>query len=312
MKSFKKTVSTCLLSLLLVACAQAKDEAKDHVKDHAKGHAESAGIETIPVGDSIYMLMGEGGNVGVSIGEDGTFVIDDQYAKTAPQITEAIKQLSGDAPQFLANTHWHGDHTGGNEYFGKQGAIIVAHESVRDNLKIEKSIELFDMHQPPSPREALPVVTFQREMSLHLNGDDIRLIHVADAHTDGDAIIHFTQANVIHTGDIFFNGFYPFIDVESNGSIAGMIAACNTVLTLVNDKTKIMPGHGPLASKADLTAFRDMLLKVEENIQTLIDAGKNESEVLAAKPTAEFDKEWADGFLPADMWVKIVYSGMVK
>jgi len=183
---------------------------------------------------------------------------------------------------------------------------------VRESLKVEKSIKLFNMHKPPSPKEALPVVTFQSEMNLHLNGDDIHLVHVANAHTDGDAIVHFTKANVIHAGDTFFNGFYPFIDVDSGGGIAGMIAACDTVITIANDQTKIMPGHGPLASKADLVAFRDMLVVAEKNIQALITAGKSEAEVIAAKPLAELDKEWGDGFIPTDVWVKIVYSGMVK
>ncbi|OUS10720.1 MBL fold metallo-hydrolase [Gammaproteobacteria bacterium 53_120_T64] len=300
MKILKKTLGACLLPLVLVAGTQAND------------HFDSVEVKAIPVTEGIYMLMGEGGNIGVSIGADGTFAIDDQYAEMSSKITAAIKQLSGDTPKFLVNTHWHGDHAGGNEHFGKHGAIIVAHEHVRDSLKVEKSIKLFNMHKPPSPKAALPVVTFQREMSLHLNGDDIRLIHVANAHTDGDAIVYFNKANVIHAGDTFFNGFYPFIDVDSGGGIAGMIAACDTVLALANDKTKIMPGHGPLATKADLVAFRAMLAKAQANIQALIDAGKNEAEIIAAKPLAELDKEWGDGFLPSDVWLKIVYSGMVK
>lgn len=300
MKILKKTLSTCLLPLLITAGANAND------------HWDSVEVTTVPVSDGIYMLMGEGGNIGVSIGEDGTFAIDDQYEQMSAKITAAIKALSGESPKFLFNTHWHGDHAGGNEHFGKQGAIIVAHENVRESLKVEKSIKLFNMHKPPSPKEALPVVTFQREMSLHLNGDDIRMVHVADAHTDGDAIVHFTKANVIHAGDTFFNGFYPFIDVDSGGGIAGMIAACDTVLALANNETKIMPGHGPLASKADLVTFRDMLVVAEKNIQALIAAGKNEADIIAAKPLAELDKEWGDGIIPTDMWVKIVYSGMVK
>ncbi len=300
MKILKKTLSACLLPLLISAGANAND------------HWDSVEVKAVPVSDGIYMLMGEGGNIGVSIGEDGTFAIDDQYAQMSAKITAAIKKLSGDSPKFLFNTHWHGDHAGGNEHFGKQGAIIVAHENVRESLKVEKSIKLFNMHKPPSPKEALPVVTFQSEMNLHLNGDDIHLVHVANAHTDGDAIVHFTKANVIHAGDTFFNGFYPFIDVDSGGGIAGMIAACDTVLTIANDQTKIMPGHGPLASKADLVAFRDMLVVAEKNIQALITAGKSEAEVIAAKPLAELDKEWGDGFIPTDVWVKIVYSGMVK
>ncbi len=302
MKRLKKTLRACLLPLLITTTTTT----------NANDHWHSVEVKAVPVSDGIYMLMGEGGNIGVSIGEDGTFAIDDQYAQMSTKIAAAIQQLSGDLPKFLINTHWHGDHTGGNAHFGEQGAIIVAHENVRESLKVEKSIKLFNMHKPPSPKEALPVVTFQNEMSLHLNGDDIRLLHVANAHTDGDAIVHFTQANVIHAGDTFFNGFYPFIDVDSGGGIAGMIAACNTVIALANDQTKIMPGHGPLASKADLVAFRDMLVVAEKNIRALIIAGKNEADVVAAKPLAELDEEWGDGFIPTDMWVKIVYSGMVK
>ncbi|MBQ0720608.1 MAG: MBL fold metallo-hydrolase [Gammaproteobacteria bacterium] len=300
MKLLKNALGACLLPLAFAASVQAND------------HWDSVEVKAIPVSEGIYMLMGEGGNIGVSIGEDGTFAIDDQYAQMSAKISAAIKELSGDVPKFLVNTHWHGDHAGGNENFGKQGAIIVAHENVRDSLKVEKSIKLFNMHKPPSPKEALPVVTFQREMSLHLNGDDIRLVHVANAHTDGDAIVHFTGANVIHAGDTFFNGFYPFIDVDSGGGIAGMIAACDVVLALANDNTKIMPGHGPLANKADLLAFRNMLAQAQANIQALIDGGKTEAEVVAAKPLAKLDKEWGDGFLPSDVWVKIVYSGMIK
>lgn len=300
MKIIKQALGVCLLPLVFGVSAEAND------------HWDSVEIKTVEVSDGIYMLMGEGGNIGVSIGEDGTFAIDDQYAQMSAKITAALKQLSGDVPKFLVNTHWHGDHAGGNENFGKGGSILVAHENVRESLKVEKSIAMFNMHKPPSPKEALPVVTFKDEMKLHLNGDDIRLIHVANAHTDGDAIVYFTRANVIHTGDTFFNGFYPFIDVDSEGGITGMIAACNTVLALANEDTKIMPGHGPLATRAELVAFRDMLVTAQKNIQSLIDAGKTEEEIIAAKPLASLDKVWGDGFIPSDVWVKIVYGGMKK
>ncbi len=273
---------------------------------------EKVEIKAIPVTEGIYMLMGEGGNIGLSVGEDGTFVIDDQYAPLSEKIIAAIKGVAGQVPKFLVNTHWHGDHAGGNENFGNAGSILVAQDNVRKSLKVEKTIELFHMHKPPSPKAALPVITFDQQMSLHLNGNDIRLTHVPNAHTDGDAIVQFTEANVIHTGDTFFNGFYPFIDTESEGSIAGMIAACDVVLALADDKTRIMPGHGPLANRADLLKFKEMLITTERNIAALVEAGKSVEEVIAAKPTAELDAEWADGFLSADVWVKIVYTGMKK
>lgn len=276
----------------------------------ATEHWGAVKITTVPVTKNLYMLMGEGGNIGVSVGQDGTVLIDDQYAPLSEKIVAALKGVSGDVPKFVINTHWHDDHAGGNEKFAKAGALVVAHDNVLASLKEAKSIPLFNVHKPPSPKAALPVITFGEEMTLHWNDDDIELIHVADAHTDGDAIVHFKKANVIHTGDIFFNGFYPFIDTGSKGNIDGMIAAVDRILALADDNTKIMPGHGPLASKPDLAAYRAMLTTARKNIKALVDAGKTEAEVVAAKPTAALDAQWADGFLAADVWVKIVYGGM--
>lgn len=278
----------------------------------ANEHWESVEIKPIPVADSLFMLMGEGGNIGVSVGADGTFLIDDQYAPLSGKIIAAVKEISGDVPTFLINTHWHGDHTGGNENFGAAGSIIVAHENVRAALASDKTIALFDLHKPPSPKAALPLITFKQQMTFHLNGDTVELVHVANAHTDGDAYVHFKKANVIHAGDTFFNGLYPFIDTSSGGSMDGIIAAADILLGLSDDKTKIMPGHGPLADKVALQAYREMLATVRANIQALIDAGKNETEIVAAKPTAAFDAEWGNGFLAPDLWVKVVYSSMKK
>lgn len=289
-----------LVALIAIFCAPVM----------ASEHWASVKITTVPVTGNLYMLMGEGGNIGVSVGTDGTILIDDQYAPLSEKIVAALKGVAGDMPKFVINSHWHNDHTGGNENFGNAGALVIAQDNVLSSLQEAKSIPLFNLDKPPSPKAALPVITFGEEMTLHWNGDDIALIHVANAHTDGDAIVHFKKANAIHTGDIFFNGFYPFIDVGSHGSIDGMIAAVDRILAIANDATKIIPGHGPLANKADLKAYRAMLATARTNIQALVAAGKTEQQVVAAKPTAMQDAQWGHGFLTPDVWVGIVYQGM--
>ncbi len=276
----------------------------------ANDHWATVVVEPVTLSDTLYMLVGEGGNIGVSIGAEGTFLIDDQYAPLSEKIIAAVKEMSGDMPTFLINTHWHGDHTGGNENFGTAGSVIVAHENVRAALESSKTIALFNLHKRPSPKAALPIITFQQGMTFHLNGDIVELVHAANAHTDGDTVVHFKKANVIHAGDTFFNGIYPFIDSESGGSIDGMIAAADMLLSRSDDHTQIIPGHGPLGDKAALLAYRDMLTTVRTSIQTLIDEGKTEAEIIAAKPTAAFDAEWGGGFLAPDLWVKVVYSSM--
>ncbi len=267
-------------------------------------------ITTIPVTKQIYMISGDGGNIGLFIGADGTFLIDDQFAPLTEKIVAAIKSVGGDNPKFLINTHYHGDHTGGNEKLGKEGTLIFSHDNVRERLKNGSFIEAFNMKRPGISREGLPVVTFSEDITFHLNGNTINAIHVPHAHTDGDSFIHFKEANVIHAGDFFFNGFYPFIDVTHGGSIKGMIKAVDKVLTLADDNTKIIAGHGPIGDKRQLTEYRQMLATAHERLRKLKAEGKSAQEAVAAKPLADLEPTWGDGLFTGDKWIELVYSGV--
>jgi len=269
-------------------------------------------IRTTPLTDHVYMLMGAGGNLAVSAGDDAVFLVDDQFAPLTEKIAAAIAKISPKPVKFVINTHWHFDHTGGNENLGKGGTLIFAHENVRRRMDSEQFIAFMNMKQPPSPKAALPVVTFTASMSFHLNGEEIRAIHVANAHTDGDAIIHFTGSDVIHMGDVFFNGMYPFIDASSGGSIDGMVAACDQGLALANDRTKIIPGHGPLGDRAQLREYRDMLATIAARIKPLVAAGRSVEQVVAAKPTAGFDEKFGKGFVGPDKFVEMVAGSLAR
>ncbi len=269
-------------------------------------------IKTTKLGENVYMMTGAGGNLGVSVGEDGVFLIDDQFAPLTKKIQEAIGKLSKKPIRFVINTHWHFDHTGGNENLGKAGSIIVAHDNVRQRMSTDQFIKAFNKKVPATAKVGLPSVTFSETTTFHLNNDTIAVSHVPTAHTDGDSFIHFKKANVIHSGDMFFNGLYPFIDTSSKGSIEGMIKGAETMLALADDKTKIIPGHGPLADKAALIKYRDMLKEVSGSVKALVDQGKSRDETIAAKPTAKLDAEWGKGFLKPDVFVGIVYDSLKK
>jgi glyoxylase-like metal-dependent hydrolase (beta-lactamase superfamily II) len=272
--------------------------------------ADSHDVKVQPVTDNIYMLMGNGGNIGVMIGEDGTFAIDDQYAPATPAILKAIESINASTPAFLINTHFHGDHTGGNENMGNQGALIMAHDNVRERLASGYEIPAFQMKVEPGRKAALPVVTFDHELGLHINGDHVRAYHVANAHTDGDSFIKFLKANVVHTGDIFFNGFFPFIDVKHGGSLKGTIDAVDVILAQVDDNTKIMPGHGPLATKADLQRYRDMLATAYERLSALKQGGKTMTQAQAVKPLADLDADWGGVMFNSTVWIGLIYAGL--
>jgi len=267
-------------------------------------------IKTIKVSKNIYMLIGAGGNIGVSAGQDGVYIIDDQYAPLNKKIKQAVKKISNKTIRFVINTHWHGDHTGGNELMGKTGSVIIAQENVRKRMSVENFNTVLNRKTPPSPKNALPVITFPQEMGLHLNNELAKIIHFKNAHTDGDSIVYFPQSNVLHTGDIFVNGLFPFVDADAGGSFLGILAAVKEILTLCDDQTKIIPGHGLLGNKKDLQQYFEMLKTVKMRLSALIAKGKSIDQVVALNPLKDLDQKWGQGFMKLEMFTRIVYNSL--
>jgi glyoxylase-like metal-dependent hydrolase (beta-lactamase superfamily II) len=293
----KARLAAVLVLAAVPALAQQQDFSKVEVK------AEK-------VAEGVYMLTGAGGNIGLSVGGSGAFVIDDQFAPLSEKILAAIRTVTKEPVRFVVNTHLHGDHTGGNENMGKAGAIVVAHENVRKRMSVEQFSATFNRTTPASPEAALPVVTFTDAVTFHWNGDEIRVHHVAPAHTDGDSIVRFVKADVVHMGDLFFNGGYPFIDTSSGGKVDGVIAAADETLAAIGEKTRVIPGHGPLATRADLQAYRDTLKVLRDRIATLKAEGKSRDEVIAAKPTADHDAKWGTGFMKGETFTGLAYDSL--
>jgi glyoxylase-like metal-dependent hydrolase (beta-lactamase superfamily II) len=258
------------------------------------------------------MLQGAGGNIGACVGEDGVFLIDDQFAPLTEKIRAAISKISKREIRFLINTHWHYDHVGGNEKLGEAGTVILAHDNVRYRLSTEQFIRFFNKKIPPYPKAALPIITFSKDLTFHLNGEEIYFFHVKHAHTDGDAVVYFKRSNVIHTGDIYFAGYYPFIDLSSGGAVDGMIEATRHILSIIDDKTKIIPGHGPMSSKADFFAYLEMLVTIRARMEKHIQSGKTLADIQALAPSKEFDSAWGDGFLSPEKFVQILYDDLSR
>jgi cyclase len=302
MLSHRSLLLRCLFCLFLAAGIPAYCGAQQNF--------DQVQIQTEKLADGVYMLTGSGGNIGVCAGEDGVLMIDSQYAPLTEKIRAAVDAISDQPIRFLINTHWHSDHTGGNENLAKKGAVIFAHENVRKRMSTNQSI--FGNDVPASSKAALPVVTFDQGMTFYLNGNEIELLHIPHAHTDGDVLVHFPKPDVLHTGDIYFEGMYPFIDVSSGGSIDGMIRAVDKVLAMIDEDTIIIPGHGPLSNKEKLQGYRKMLATIRERVAQHLNDGKTLEEILAARPTQEFDAAMGQGFMNGERFVGLVYDSLKK
>ncbi|MFK8101675.1 MAG: MBL fold metallo-hydrolase [Saprospiraceae bacterium] len=269
-------------------------------------------ITTERINDSLFVLKGAGGNIGLSIGADGVFMIYDQYAPLSEKIEKAIAKLTKDKVKYLINTHWHGDHTGGNENFRAAGAIVFAHENVYKRMSTDQLMKAFGRKVPASPAGALPMISFASDLHFNLNGEAILAFHLHNAHTDGDAAVYFTKSNVIHMGDTYFQNRFPFIDLSSGGSVDGLLKSINQVLFLIDDETVVIPGHGSLSTKKEMTAYRDVIMTVRDRVKMAIAKGMSLEEIQASNPSKEFDETWGSGFIKPAKFVDIIYTDLTK
>jgi len=267
-------------------------------------------VEAQALRGGLHVLRGAGCNVVVWTGSDGVLVVDSGDAAAAPQLLEAIAGISSDDLRLVVNTHWHPDHVGGNAALRRAGASAVAHVDTRARMSARQTIAAQDVEVPAAPRDALPVVTFDDTLTLHLNGDRLALLHMPGAHTDGDLIALWQVANVAQVGDVYRADGYPFIDTANGGSLAGLVAAIETVLSRVDARTVIVPGHGPVSNRAELAAYRDMLVAVGRRVRELVDGGASVDEVLAARPTAAFDERYGEAGESAERFVRVLHADL--
>jgi cyclase len=278
----------------------------------AHAQDEDVTIAVTDVGSGIYMLTGQGGNIGLSVGSDTTFMIDDQFAPLTEKILAAVASVTDIPVKFVVNTHYHADHTGGNENLGTAGALIVAHDNVRARMSTAGTGPITGASRKVQPEGSWPAITFSDTASFHMNGEEIHVRHVEAGHTDGDSIIEFRGANVIHMGDNFFSGRFPYIDVDAGGSIEGMIAIADLVLSLADDETKIIPGHGALSSKADLVTYKSMLGTLRDRVNAGVASGKDLDTLLAEKPLADLEPVYGQHFMKGDQIYRLLFMAAKK
>ena len=267
-------------------------------------------IKVTKVAGNVYMLEGAGGNIGVSVGDDGILIVDDQFAPLADKIRAALKGIADKKLRFILNTHWHGDHTGGNVAFGPE-APVIAHDNVRKRMAVEQKSEVFKRTTPASPKEALPVITFNQNLTVHFNGEEIRAIHFPQGHTDGDSVIFFAGSNVVHLGDDFFAGRFPFVDLESGGSVEGLTKNIGEIITKIPAGAKLIPGHGPLSGIEDLMNYHNMLVTTSDIVRAKIKAGKT-LEQIKSEGLPDTWKSWGTGFVKTDVWLETIYRSATK
>ena len=267
-------------------------------------------IKVTKVAGNVYMLEGSGGNIGVSVGDDGILIVDDQFAPLADKIRAALKGIADKKLRFILNTHWHGDHTGGNVAFGPE-APVIAHDNVRKRMAVDQKSEVFKRTTPASPKEALPVITFNQNLTVHFNGEEIRAIHFPQGHTDGDSVIFFVSSNVVHLGDDFFAGRFPFVDLESGGSVEGLTKNIGEIITKIPAGAKLIPGHGPLSGIEDLMNYHNMLVTTSDIVSAKIKAGKTLDQI-KSEGLPDTWKSWGTGFIKTDMWLETIYRSATK
>jgi glyoxylase-like metal-dependent hydrolase (beta-lactamase superfamily II) len=264
-------------------------------------------IKTLKLTDKLYVLEGAGGNVAVFVWDEGVLLVDDKLAPASPKVRAAVAAISAKPIRFVVNSHWHRDHSGGNEALATDGSIVVAHDNVRRRMSVEGFIAVFDRKSPPSPEKALPVVTFTRDLTFHLGGEEISVVHVDPAHTDGDSFVYFRTANVLHMGDCYLNGSFPVVDSSNGGVFTGLIDAADTALGMLDTSGRIIPGHGPVATGQDLRRWREMLATIDERVKRSVAAGRTLEQVKSERPTKEWDDRFPSSFVTSDHVVEEAY-----